>query len=191
MPAIYNSLWDLAKPIYQKGQFYTLDHVEWMIKEALTVARKIDLSEEILLPFVILHDVGYIKAPTEDPFNRKTRKIHMREGAILAGKILKRTNYPQNYLQKIKYYIANHDNWALGINGIYKKDEYLGILNDLDFISMSSENGFSSMCKVRNWTEKEMFKNLIENEKLINRPFVSKTTEKLFKNTLNKIRMSL
>jgi len=55
----YLKVWELAKPFYEKGRSYDIPHIAWMMKEAETIAESEMLDKRILLPIVILHDVGY------------------------------------------------------------------------------------------------------------------------------------
>ena len=59
--------------------------IRWFINE--------NIDESLLLPLVILHDVGYANVPSYDPYNLNTRKKHMREGAKIAKILLKKLNY--------------------------------------------------------------------------------------------------
>ena len=70
---------------------------------------------DILMPVVLLHDVGYSKVPKgSNPFNLKIRKLHSEEGAKIAEEILKEFDYERNKIKEIKRLILKHDNWAFG-----------------------------------------------------------------------------
>ena len=56
MKEIYQKIWKLAKPYYEKGRPMDVDHIEWMMKDALIVCEKEKLNDEILLPLVIFLD---------------------------------------------------------------------------------------------------------------------------------------
>lgn len=187
----YNRLWQIAKSYYRKGQFYNLDHIDWEIKEALMLCKKENLDDSIFLPLIILHDIGYIKVPRENPFNQKTRIIHMQAGGEITKRILQRIGYPSDKIEKISFYVAIHDFWSLGYYWPYKKDLYLGMFNDLDYISMITPKGFSAMQKILTKNNQEMFDYLKDNEKLISRPFVNKTARALFKDYLLERRQEL
>ena len=53
MKLIYQQLWELAKQYYEKGRPMDLDHVEWMMKDALFVCEKENIDDSIFLPLVI------------------------------------------------------------------------------------------------------------------------------------------
>ena len=66
----YKELWKLAKPYYEKGRPMDIDHVKWMMQDAMLICEKEGIDETLLLPLVILHDTGYSKAPKKNPFNK-------------------------------------------------------------------------------------------------------------------------
>ncbi len=59
MDKIYRDIWEFAKPYYEKGRPIDIDHVRWMMEDALLVCEKEGVDEGLLLPLVILPDVGY------------------------------------------------------------------------------------------------------------------------------------
>ena len=83
-------------------------------------------------------------------------------------------------------YVSIHDNWAFGDNSIYREDAVLGIFTDLDFIWMATQKGFPSLMKIINKSPDQMLEYLVNNEKLIARPFFNKSTESLFKQYITK-----
>jgi len=76
--------------------------------------------------------------------------------------------------------IAIHDVWALNDHEVYKKNKVLGSFNDLDFIWMVTEIGFSHVAEYLKLSLLEMLRFIQSNEKLSNRPFSTKTTEELY-----------
>lgn len=185
MKEIYKKIWNLAKPYYKRGRPMDIDHVEWMMQDALLVCEKEKIDDEILLPLVILHDVGYAEAPKDNPFKLNARKAHMAEGEKIARQILESINYPKNKIKKIAYYVSIHDNWALGDDEVYKNDKALGVFNDLDFIWMATQKGFPALMKILKLDKKEMIEYLEKDEKPAKRPFATETTKKLYEKYLN------
>lgn len=184
MKKIYLKLWNLAKKYYLIGRPMDVAHITWMIKDALLVCKKEKLDESLLLPLVILHDVGYAKVPKQNPFNLDLRKAHMKFGAKIARKILTKLKYPKNKTNKIVHYVSIHDNWAFGQDEIYLQDKILGTFSDLDYIWMATKKGFPALMKILNKNPKEMIQYLQENDKPIKRPFCTKTTKKLYEKYL-------
>jgi len=184
MKEIYSKIWKLAKPYYEKGRQMDIDHIEWMMKEAMIVSEKENIDEEILIPLAILHDVGYAEVPKDNPFNLDIRKAHMEAGAKIAKQILEKVNYPKEKTEKIVYYVSVHDNWALG-NDEYKRDKLLGAFKDLDFIWMTTPKGFLAIRKILGKNKKEMIKYIESRPKEEGLVLTTKTTKELFKNYLS------
>jgi HD superfamily phosphodiesterase len=190
MKKIYSKIWELAKPYYLKGRPNDVEHIKWMMKDALLVCKEENLDDSLLLPLVILHDVGYSKVPKNNPFNLDIRKAHMKEGKKLAESILKKVDYPKGKIEKISYYVSVHDNWALDDNSVYENDLVLATFTDLDFIWMATKKGFPLMMDYLNKDKKELLDFIQNNEKLTKRPFSTKTTKKLFEKYLKEINNS-
>lgn len=184
MKQIYKKIWELAKPYYEKGRPMDVDHIEWMMKDAVLVCQKEKLDDSLLLPLVILHDVGYAEVPKDNPFKLNLRKAHMKAGAKIARRILEKLNYPKDKIEKIEYYVSVHDNWALGEIEVYN-DEILGAFTDLDFTWMATPKGFPALMKILDKSHQEMIDYLEDREtpaKCL--PFSTKTTKSLYEKYL-------
>jgi putative nucleotidyltransferase with HDIG domain len=127
MKKIYQRLWALAKPYYKKGRPFDMLHIQILLKNAETVCHKEKIDASLLIPLVILHDIGY---GTTQPvfFEKNLKKQHMIAGAKLANTILRKINYPKDKIKKIVHWISIHDNWIFGQTTIYKRDKVLAIL---------------------------------------------------------------
>ena len=76
-----------------------------------------DADEEIVLPAIILHDVGWKMVPEEKQLNafgpkakdKKTKRLHEKEGVRIAEEILTRLNYDEEKIPEILYIIDGHD----------------------------------------------------------------------------------
>jgi len=158
-------------------------HVTWMIKKALITSKKEKIDSTILLPLVILHDVGY-GVSKHVYFDKKLKKRHMAEGARISEEILNKVNYPKDKIKQIKYFISVHDNWILGDEKIYKKYKVLGIFNDLDFVWIVTSKGFGMVSDILRKNKKRYILELIKegNEKY----FSSRSTKKLFEDYASK-----
>ena len=176
----YKEIWNLAKPYYKIGRPMDIDHIEWMMQDALLVCEKEKIDETLLLPLVILHDVGYAKVPKDNPFKIDLRKAHMLAGTIIAKKILEKVEYPKEKIDKIAYFISVHDNWALGDNEIYSNDIILGVFHDLDFIWMATPIGFKALMKILKKNKKQMIEYIETDDKLTKRPFACRMTKELY-----------
>jgi len=186
MKKIYSKIWELARPYYKKGRLMDIEHIEWMMNDAILVCKKENLDDSLLLPLVILHDVGYAKVPKDNPFKMDIRKAHMKSGAIIAKNILEKIKYPKEKTEKIVHLVSIHDNWAFGENDIYKNDIILGVFTDLDYMWMATPKGFPELMKILKKNPKEMIEYLEKDDKPKLRPFSTKTTKNLYIEYLNK-----
>lgn len=180
MKQIYLRLWKLAKPYYQKGRPMDVDHIEWMMEEAEKVCKREGLDEEILMPLVMLHDVGYAEMPSGNPYELAMRKGHMAAGARIAQKLLQGIDYPADKAEKIVYFVSVHDNWALDDYEVYKKNKILWAFIDLDFIWMATPKGFPALMKIYAMNPQELIKYLENRRREQKMPFCCPTTKKLF-----------
>ena len=184
MNEIFRRIWKLAKPYYEKGRHYDIPHIEWMMKEADRIADIEKLDKNILLPICILHDVGYfaVKEKNPDSKNEEYKKIHMKEGAKIADKILTEVNYDPDLKNKIVYYISVHDNWLFGDDSPYRECKEMALFNDLDFLYMfSTKESFNMINKGMGLNSKEGIDFWIKDEKLTRRPFCCEETKKMWK----------
>lgn len=193
MKDIYTRIWELAKPFYEKGRPMDIDHIEWMMQDALFVCKEEGIDDSLLLPLVILHDVGYSTAPKGDPYDPKLRRAHMLEGSEIGRFILGKVNYSKAKLETIVQYISVHDNWAFGELEIYNNDLVLGTFKDLDFAWMATPKGFSAMMKILNKKPDEMLKYLIAEKGPIGgkKPFSTDTAKQLYDRYLNDRRIEV
>ena len=187
MKKIYKEILNLALPYLKKGRQGDVEHIKWMLGEAEKVCKKESLDESIILPVVILHDIGYGIVKKDNPFKLTLRKEHMKKGAILAAQILKKVNYPENKAKIITYYISVHDNWALNDHSVYKKNKLLGIFNDLDYIWMFTPKGFNIVRKFKKFSKQQMLAYLQKNSFPEKGFYSSKTTESIHKKYFKQI----
>jgi hypothetical protein len=89
-------------------------------------------AEEIVLPAIILHDVGWKMVPEEKQLgafgpkakDKKTQRVHETEGVKIAEQILTRLNYDKDKIPEILSIIDGHDTRleALTLNDQLVKD---------------------------------------------------------------------
>jgi len=135
-----------ALHFYEKGREGDIDHVKWLSKTIPNYIDEKELDFDILIPVVILHDVGYSKVPKgSNPFNLDIRKLHSEEGAKIAEQILLELNYPKDKTKEIKRLILKHDNWAFGDS--FADEPILLAFQNFDFMWMASKKGFINVQK--------------------------------------------
>ena len=194
MENIYLKIWKLAKPHYKKGRPYDIAHIEWMMKESEKVAEKENFDKKLLMPISILHDVGYsvVEKKNMDKKRQEIKKIHMKEGAKISREILEKVGYQKDYTQKIVHYISVHDNWVFGDNSPFKECKEMAVFNDLDFLWVAKDiDNFERIAKAKKMTPKELYKFLVKNEKLVERPLCCDYTKNIWERFKKKLKKSL
>ena len=130
MEPIYKKIWNLARP-YLNTRRNDI-HTEISVDMAFKLIDSEGGEEEIVLPAIILHDVGWIKIPenlhlkafgpnAKDPeLNRR----HEIEGVRIALKILQDVKYDQTKTAQILEIIEGHDSRteSLSLNDRIVKD---------------------------------------------------------------------
>jgi len=187
MKKIYSKIWKLAKPYYKRGRPMDIAHISWMMNEADKICQLEKVDDSILLPLVILHDVGY--GISEKVYFQKNKKeLHMKEGAKLAKEILEKVRYSPEKIQIICNLIRVHDYWIYKRYSVYKKNKLLWIFNDLDFIWLVSSRGFKIMIKLLNKNKKEMLSYILADIRHKRIGFACKSTKKLYENYLRRLK---
>jgi hypothetical protein len=89
-------------------------------------------DEEIVLPAIVLHDVGWKMVPEEKQLNafgpkaqdKETQRLHETQGVIIAEKILAHLDYDPQKIREILSIIDGHDTRqeALSLNDQLVKD---------------------------------------------------------------------
>lgn len=190
---IYEQIWELARPYYEKGRPMDIDHIEWFMGVATEIAEKEGLDDTILLPLAILHDVGYSKVKdvaTANYYDGDIRALHMAEGAKIAAEILKEVGYDQEKSKKIVHYVSIHDNWGLKEKSggdkavyldIYLNDPILGTFKDLDYIWIYTEKGCKGIQPVLKLDDSGMLAHLQSEKSPMygEKPFSNPSTQKL------------
>jgi len=190
MKEIYKKIWKLAKPYYEKGRPMDIDHIDWIMQEALVVCEKEKVDDSLLVPLVILHDVGYGETGPAY-FEKNLKKLHMEAGEKIARQILEKVNYPNDKIEQIASWISVHDNWIFGKTEVYKENKILNIFSDLDFTWMASKKGFEYIRKHLKKNPEEMIKYLETAEKHENIPFCTETTKMIYNDNLSERKAEL
>ena len=130
MKAIFEKIEALAKP-YLDTRMNDL-HTEISAGFARALIEKEGGSEDIILPAILLHDVGWKRVPEEfhlKAFGPKAdapewQRVHEEEGAVIAREILLQVAYDKEKIRKILGIIDGHDSRkaALSLNDRIVKD---------------------------------------------------------------------
>jgi HD superfamily phosphodiesterase len=135
-------------------------------------------EEDIVIPAIILHDVGWQKVPVRlQPmaFGPKAKhlelnRVHELEGAKIAKKILEKVNYDKHKTARITKIIEGHDSRkkAISINDM--------IVKDADKLWRYTKSGFHIDIQRFGETNDEGLKRLRKN---ISNWFFTKTAKKM------------
>ncbi len=131
MATIYDIIHEKAKPYLNTRQNDIHVSVTYaMARRLLTYYPEAD--EEIVLPAILLHDVGWKAVPEEkqlDAFGPNAKdyesmRLHEVEGARIAGEVLKSLDYDEKKTKEIQSIIEGHDSRKepLSLNDALVKD---------------------------------------------------------------------
>lgn len=112
---IYLEILQQAKPFLHTRK--NLLHTRISLRYAIRLLKEETAEEEIVIPAVLLHDVGWNAIPEHlhltafgpNLSNPQLAKVHEREGAKIARTILENVRYPSYQIEEICRIIRGHD----------------------------------------------------------------------------------
>ena len=115
MKSIYQKIYERARPLLRTRN--NLIHTKISFQYALSLLKQEKDDEEIVLPAILLHDVGWKIIPENlhltafgpNPSNPKLARVHEVKGAKMAKTILEDLHYPPEKVEKICQIIRGHD----------------------------------------------------------------------------------
>ena len=181
MKEVFNKIWELALPYQDKRD--DPGHAEVALRYATELVAIEKGNEDVVIPAIILHDVGYSQLPkarrlsvfnagARDEDRRAAVFEHQIESIKLAAKILRKVNYPEELADEILEIISQHDTRE----GFISKNE--GLVRDADKLWRTSKTGTAAAQARAKASEAERFKKIEEG---INRPnyFYSETAKQM------------
>jgi hypothetical protein len=130
MEGTYSEIFNLAKPYLDTRQNEIHTKIAYAYAVKLLQAEGGD--EAVVLPAVILHDVGWKSVPEDlqlkafGPGQRdeELKRAHEVEGASIGRKILEQVGYDEDLIEEIVEIISGHDTrkHALSLNDALAKD---------------------------------------------------------------------
>ena len=162
MKAVYKKILEKALPYCEKRRRGDVEHVKWIFETIPKFINEDEIGFDILMPVVILHDVGYSKVQGDnfDPFDLDIRKLHSEEGAKIAEEILRDLSYGEEKIEEIKRLILKHDNWAFGDS--FEDEPVLRAFSNFDWLWCFSDKGFKMFQRIVNKSPKEAYEKLKE-----------------------------
>jgi HD superfamily phosphodiesterase len=112
---IYQEIFEKAKPFLRTRK--NLLHTQIALRYALKLLSREKGEEDVVIPAVLLHDVGWKTIPEKlhltafgpNPSNPKLARVHEVEGAKIAWEILEKLHYPPKKAKEICQIIRGHD----------------------------------------------------------------------------------
>lgn len=190
----YGKLLNEAIPYYEKGRYYDIPQIQWMLEVAHQICKSEKVDPEIFYPLIILHDIGYAGIPEKNPDFRdiKIKKDHMKVGAEKAKEILQKAGYNPGKIDAITHLISVHDNWVFGDNKPYEESKELAIFSDLDFMfPLIDPEIFKAWETKYHKGTKETLEIFLNDAKLKDRPLACDSTKKIFDNLLINFRKKI
>jgi HD superfamily phosphodiesterase len=144
MKDIFIKIWELALPYQDKRD--DPGHAEITTKYAGELIKLENGNEDVIIPAIMLHDIGYSQLTKERrlkvfdrDLSKEDRRIvqmeHEKESVKLARIILGKVNYPEDLVEEILEIISQHDTRE----GFISKNE--GLVRDADKLWRTSKEG--------------------------------------------------
>lgn len=158
---IYRKIFDLALP-YLKVRRNEI-HTKICYRFALELLKSVKANPEIVIPAVLLHDVGWSKVPPEklgEAFGptMKTlvyRDMHEKEGEKIARALLARVRYPQREADAIALIVGRHD------SGQKADTIEEALVKDADKLYRYSDSAFSMDPETFGMTAKDYYDHVV------------------------------
>lgn len=118
MKKSYQHIWNLSKPYQDKRK--DKGHAKTVVKFATELLKKVKANPDIVIPAIILHDIGWAAMPKskllrifrKDCTKREKyliQRLHERRGVQMARKILHKVRYKESLIPKILRIVRRHD----------------------------------------------------------------------------------
>jgi HD superfamily phosphodiesterase len=178
---IYQKIFEKAKPFLRTRK--NLVHTQIALHYALKLLKSEQGDEDVVIPAVLLHDVGWKTIPANlqltafgpNPTNPKLARVHEVEGAKIAEAILRDLRYPSERIKEISLIIRGHDTRKRPIS---RNDR---IVKDADKLWRYSRRGMSIDLDRFQIPRREY---LVFLEGIIDQWFLTPTGKKIAKNEI-------
>jgi HD superfamily phosphodiesterase len=115
MKPIYQKIFERAQPFLRTRK--NLIHTKIALRYAIRLLKKVKGDEEVIVPTILLHDVGWKAVPEHlqlttfgpNRSNLQASRLHEVEGAKMARKILEVLHYLPEKVNEICRIIQGHD----------------------------------------------------------------------------------
>ncbi|NWG01630.1 MAG: HD domain-containing protein [Syntrophaceae bacterium] len=181
MKPTYKKIYELAKPFLRTRK--NLIHTRIALRYALKLLKSEKGEEDVVIPAIILHDVGWKAIPKHlhltafgpNPSNPKLARVHEREGAKMARILLNDLHYLPIKINEISHIIGGHDSRKRAIS---LSDR---IVKDADKLWRYSRTGVKVETERFN-VPRSIYLNFLE--KIIKEWFLTKTGREIAKSEM-------
>lgn len=196
MKNVFRKIWKLALPYQDSAD--NKGHAKITLNFVLALLKKEAGREEIVIPAIILHDIGYSQLSEREKFlpfilkvrigsakDNKIKEKHQEKSVELAKNILKKVKYNKKLIGGILKIISQHDT---GKRFLSKED---GLVKDADKLWRFSKIGFSADIRRLKITRQEGYERLkqaLNKKELL---FFSESAKQIAKRKLTKIKNSI
>ena len=185
MKDIYQEIRNLAAPYLDTRKNYV--HTDIAVEFAFILLEKVDGDIDVVIPAIILHDVGWKTIPEEFQLlaygpqvkSTKLNRMHEIEGAKIAEEILEKVNYDKDKTKEIIKIIDGHDSRkkAISLND--------RIVKDADKLYRYSKEGLRIDCRRFSVTPKKAIETAASNlDKWLFTDYAKKIARRELKNRL-------
>ncbi|WP_028322430.1 HD domain-containing protein [Desulfatiglans anilini] len=197
----YKAVWEASTEFLKKGREVDLLHTRVSCDFAMRLLCHEDGKEEIVIPSIILHDIGYSVIEDEDLYKKTTyfgvhqaqdtgkvyskdiKILHMKEGAILARKILESVNYEHACIDEIVDIVGYHEDVS-AFPPSDRSNMNRILVSDADKLFRLTPYNFFDILTIHGASENEAFEYLIE---MKDKWLVTKTAVLIAEEELRKI----
>lgn len=174
----HSSVWELCRQRFQQhGRSLDLVHARISMDFAIRLMAVLGGDPNIIIPGVLLHDIGNTEIETDDlekrtinpgtqsaknSYSTKLKQRHLDAGRRLSKMILQQAGYNDTLVEAISEIVGDHENQR-GDPPDDRTDINKVIVSEADKLYRFSASGCYHMCRIHDITQEAMLKLNTEN----------------------------
>ena len=196
----FRQLWDVVKQYLKRGREQDLPHTRVCVDFAYRLLEEEGGDRAVVIPAIMLHDIGYSVIGQPDLYRRTTyfsvyrgetgpntyskelKEAHMIEGAKLAREILQSLNYETRLIDEIVDIVATHETSSAFPPSTKKINKI--IVSDADKLFRVTPFNFFDIVKIHGASEEEAFRYLLD---MKDKWFITPTARMIAEEEIRKI----
>jgi len=167
----HRAVWEQCQKLFQRrGRSLDLVHARISLDYSLRLMALVGGNIDIVLPAVLLHDIGNTAIDADDlekrtinpgtpsaekGFSTRLKQQHLDSGRKLSKEILIKTGYSELLTKAISEIVGDHEN-TVGEPPDDRRDINKIIVSDADKLFRYSQSGVYHMCRLHDITEEMM-----------------------------------